>query len=105
MEATQQESGYPSGNSRKSLEAAWEHACDLWRSDTGSAAWASFKSLLGTMPAWALAALFVAVFGLASNSFLALFLAGAGGFLATMFVTVKHAIRSALREHELKQRR
>lgn len=105
MEATNHESNYPTGNSRKSLEAAWEHACELWRSDTGSAAWASFKSLLSTMPAWALGALTVALFGLVTRSFLVLFLVSAGGFLATMFITVKAAIRSALHEHESPQRR
>ena len=104
MAATTQESDTHSVATPKSVEASWQYAQELWSSETGSAAWTSFKNLIGALPAWALAIVIVALFGLLSHSVFVLIPVVAAGFLVATFITVKRAVLGALREHESRPR-
>ena len=87
-------------SSTDSVGVSWQHAQELWKSDSATDAWQSLKSVVRTLPGWALALLVVATFGILANSGIILIPLAAGGFLAATYFTVKQAIRSALREHD-----
>jgi hypothetical protein len=100
MHATSQNTQNPSNATRKSLESFWEYARELWRAETGAAAWSSFKKLIVALPSWALAAAIVALLALLTNAGFLFVPVAAAVLLVAIFFTVKRAVLNALREHD-----
>ena len=103
MDATTDKSANIPGTPR-TAEASWQHAKDLWSSNTSSEARTAFKNLIGTLPGWTIALGIVAFFGIASHSVFVMIPLAAAGFLVATHFTVKRAILSAFRERETQQR-
>ena len=85
---------------RQSVKEAWRHLKKIWSAASVSEAWNSFKQMLEALPAWAMVVGAVALFAMITNPAAILALLFSGLFLAAIYLTVKHAVRAALREHD-----
>ena len=85
----------------QSVEASWQYCKEVLSASSTSDAWRSFKKMMEALPAWALVVVaIVGVFALITNAGIVLVPLAVGSFLAGIYVTVKHAVRAALREHD-----
>ncbi len=104
MDTTLENQAVDTETESPSLKSSWRYCKQIWTASTRSEAWSSFKKMLETMPIWGFAVIAVAAVVLAANSWLIVVPVLAGGVLGAVYLTVKHAVRSALREHEAGRR-
>ena len=88
----------------QSVKASWQYCKEIWSASSSSEAWRSFQRMMEALPAWALVVIVLGVFALMINSWIILVPLAAGCFFTVTYMTVKHAIRAALREHDSQQR-
>lgn len=84
----------------QSVQASWQYCKEVLSASSASDAWRSFKKMMEALPAWALVVVIVGVFVLMTNAWIVLVPLAAGSVLAGIYFTVKHAVRTALREHD-----
>lgn len=89
--------------SPQSLEASWQHGKELWSAKSTSDALTSLKKMFESTPIWAIVAGVLVVATFVTNPWITL-VPAAGGLLVAVHYTAKHAVQSALREHESEPR-
>ena len=87
-----------------SIREAWRHCQHVWSASTRADAWHSFKQMLEATPIWGYAVFFVALVIVLTNLWIVAIPAAVLGIMGALFLTVKHAILSALREFDSQDR-
>ena len=85
-------------------KSTWEYGKELFSSTSTRDAWESFKNLVESLPTWALVVAVLAVVTLVANPWLIAFGMAAAALLTASYFTTKHAIRTAMEEHDKKSR-
>ena len=87
-----------------SLSDAWQHFRAILKARTFSAGWNELKLAVDATPVWALVAIVLVGLSMVTNAWVVpTLIIGVGAVTAT-FLTVKFAVREALREHDAEQR-
>ncbi len=85
---------------RQSVRDAWRYCKEIPGASSISEGWTTFTKTFEATPAWALVVAVVVGLTLVANAWIVPMLMISGGVLAATYYTVKHAVRTALREHE-----
>ncbi len=89
----------------QSVKASWRYFKKLGSASTKSEAWSYLKKSIETLPTWALIVGVVGLVVLVANPAIVMVPLAAGAALAAVYMTVKHAVKEALREHDREQLR
>jgi hypothetical protein len=104
MDTTFEDQAVETETESPSIKTSWGHCKQIWSASTRAEAWRSLKKTLETMPVWGFAVIAIVAITLAANSWLIVVPLLAGGLLGAVYLTVKQAVRSALREHDAARR-
>ncbi len=88
----------------ESVCAAWQHFKDMLSASSRTEAWQSCRKAIETLPGWAYVVVIVCAIALVSNGSFLLVLLAIGGFFVASYLTVRHAVLSALREYDARRR-
>ena len=96
----------PHGDGRpQSVKSSWRYFRKMLSSSTRSEAWSYFKKSFEALPTWAIVVGIIGLLVLVANPAIILVPVATAGVLAAIYVTVKHAVKEALREHDREMRR
>ena len=89
----------------QSVKASWRYFRKILSSSSRSEAWRYTKKSFEALPTWALIVGVIGLLALLTNPAFILVPLATGGLLVAIYMTVKFAVKEALREHDREQRR